>query len=69
VRAPAQPLPRRSERLELANQERAEAAFRMENDEATAELTRRPSDLLRAQRSDQALDTADRKIRALQREA
>jgi len=58
----------KSQRLEQANQERAEAAVRMEDAENRAEETGSLSDSIKAGEGDRALETADRRIRAIEAE-
>jgi hypothetical protein len=55
----------KSQRLEEANQERAEAAFRMEDAENRADETRTVADLAKAGESDRSLAAADRRIKAI----
>jgi len=54
--------------LEAANQERAEAAVRWEDADNTADKTGRPSDVIKANEDDRALDAADRKIKKIESE-
>lgn len=58
----------KSQRLEEANQERAEAAVRMEDAENRADETGTVSDTIKAGESDRALAAADRRIKAIEAE-
>jgi hypothetical protein len=58
----------KAKRLERANQERAEAAVRWEDADATADETGRASDQVRAAEDDRRLDAADRKIKKIEAE-
>jgi hypothetical protein len=58
----------KAKRLDAANQERAEAAVRWEDDANTADETGRPVDQSRAGHDDRALDAADRKIKKIEAE-
>jgi len=58
----------KSQRLEEANQERAEAAVRMEDAENRAEETGTLADKIKAGEGDRALAAADGRIRAIEAE-
>lgn len=58
----------KSQRLEEANQERAEAAVRMEDAEDRADETGTVSDTIKAGESDRALPAAARRIKAIEAE-
>ena len=58
----------RAKRLDVANQERAEAAVRWEDADNKASETGRVSDAITAERDDRALDAADRKIKKIEAE-
>lgn len=58
----------KAKRLEVANQERAEAAVRWEDADAAADETGRVSDAVEAKKDDQALNAADRKIKNIETE-
>jgi hypothetical protein len=58
----------KSERLEQANQDRAEAAVRMESAENRADETGAATDKIRAGATDRDLAAADRRIKAILRE-
>jgi hypothetical protein len=61
-------VPDKAKRLDVANQERAEAAVRWEDAANTADETGRASDEVKAQADDRALDAADRKIKKIETE-
>ena len=56
----------KAKRLEVANQERAEAAVRWEEADNKADETGRVSDKIKAERDDRVLDAADRKIKNIE---
>ncbi|MCI4372093.1 MAG: hypothetical protein L3K02_00385 [Thermoplasmata archaeon] len=58
----------KAKRLDAANQERAEAAVRWEDDDNTASETGRAADALKAQADERALSAADRKIKKIESE-
>ncbi len=58
----------KAKRLEVANQERAEAAVRWEDADNTASETGRFSDAVKAAKDDGVLDAADRKIKKIEAE-
>jgi hypothetical protein len=59
----------KSQRLEEANQDRAEAAVRMEDAENRADETGTLADSIRAGESDRALAAADRRIKNIETES
>ncbi len=61
-------VPDKAKRLEVANQERAEAAVRWEDAANTADETGRASDETKAEVDSRALDGADRRIKKIEAE-
>ena len=61
-------MPDKAKRLEVANQERAEAAVRWEDAANTADETGRASDETKAEEDNRTLDAADRKIKKIESE-
>jgi hypothetical protein len=58
----------KTKRLDVANQERAEAAVRWEDAANTADETGRASDETKSEEESRALKTADRKIKKIEAE-
>ena len=61
-------MPDKAKRLDVANQERAEAAVRWEDAANRADETGRPSDEIQAEKDNRTLDAADRKIKQIEAE-